>query len=47
MSATRQPLRSYLLTYYRINRATWPTMTRRAAGLDAARLTWKIRKFRG
>ncbi len=39
------PLREYFRTYYRINRETWP-MTRRAAALDAARLTWRIRNHR-
>lgn len=39
-------LRSYFRTYYEVNRRTWPEMTRRAAALDALRLTWKIRRFR-
>ena len=40
------PLWRYFRTYYGVNRQTWPSMSRRAAALDAARLTWKIRRFR-
>ena len=36
----------YWREYYRINRSTWPEMSRRSAGLDALRLALRVKGWR-